>query len=66
MWFSVLRAVLDQGPLRVAHISMLRSRDRSRPSKNQLGSSELPNMRIGLRCHETIQSDTVPFHTVGS
>ena len=51
MWFSVLQAVFDKSPLRVAHISMLRSRDRSRPKESQLGSIELPNMRSGLRCH---------------
>ena len=63
LWFGILRAVLDKGPLRVAHLSMLRSLDRSRPRINQLVSSELQSMRIGMCCHQSIQSDTVPFHT---
>ena len=61
--FGLLRAVLDNGPLRVAHLSILRSLERTRPGKSQLVSIELPKYAhwAVLPLHYPVRHSTLPY-----
>ena len=63
MQFGVFRAVLNKGPLRVVHLSILRNLDRARPTTNQHGSIELPKYAHWnvLPLEHLVRHNTVPY-----